>query len=226
MSSQINELASTESQKDIPMLKKVEKTAQVPMHPRRSFNKYPRVDNVYKTKSSYNFDMMRTKVFFRRRGSKEEVWLWFAHFVTGVAVGTVAFFMSFCEDHLTRLKADTVQSLIDSNNNDLGWAFLFYMGFAVCCVVPACLLTIYVGPGANGSGVAEIMGLLNGINYPDVIGLRTLLVKIVGTTLAVSGGLCIGKEGPLLHVGAIIGAMTCFLPIEGIRCLQNDVSKR
>ena len=88
------------------------------------------------------------------------------------------------------------------------------------------LLTLYVGPGANGSGVAEVMGLLNGINYPDVIGIKTLFVKVVGTTLAVSGGLCIGKEGPLLHIGAIIGCMMAFLPFEGIRCLQNDVSKR
>lgn len=88
------------------------------------------------------------------------------------------------------------------------------------------MLTLYVGPGANGSGVAEVMGLLNGINYPDVIGIKTLFVKVVGTTLAVSGGLCIGKEGPLLHIGAIIGCMMCFLPFQGIRCLQNDVSKR
>jgi H+/Cl- antiporter ClcA len=87
-------------------------------------------------------------------------------------------------------------------------------------------MTLYVGPGANGSGVAEVMGLLNGINYPQVIGFRTLITKIIGTTLAVSGGLCIGKEGPLLHIGAIIGCITCWMPIKGLRCLQNDVSKR
>lgn len=100
------------------------------------------------------------------------------------------------------------------------------MAFGTSLIIVANLLTIYVGPGANGSGVAEVMGLLNGINYPDVIGLKTLFVKIVGTTLAVSGGLCIGKEGPLLHIGAIVGCVSCFLPFKGIRCLQNDVSKR
>ena len=72
----------------------------------------------------------------------------------------------------------------------------------------ASLLTIYVGPGANGSGIAEIMGLLNGINYPLAIGFRTLLVKCLGTLFAVTGGLTIGKEGPLAHIGANIGAIS------------------
>ena len=90
----------------------------------------------------------------------------------------------------------------------------------------ACLLTIYVGPGANGSGVAEIMGLLNGINYPGAIGLRTLFVKIFGTIFAVSGGLTIGKEGPLAHIGANVGALLCHLPFEGFYTLRNDVVKR
>lgn len=96
----------------------------------------------------------------------------------------------------------------------------------MCLVLCATLLTIYVGPGANGSGVAEIMGLLNGINYPNAIGMRTLLVKCVGTILAVSGGLCIGKEGPLAHIGANVGALVCHLPIKGFYTLRNDVIKR
>jgi hypothetical protein len=29
----------------------------------------------------------------------------------------------------------------------------------------AALLTVYVAPAAMGSGVAEVMGLMNGVNY-------------------------------------------------------------
>lgn len=93
-------------------------------------------------------------------------------------------------------------------------------------VLTACLLTIYVGPGANGSGIAEIMGLLNGINYPNAIGVRTFVVKIFGTICAVSGGLTIGKEGPLAHIGANVGALICHLPFKGFYTLRNDVIKR
>lgn len=98
--------------------------------------------------------------------------------------------------------------------------------YACAFVLVATLLTIYVGPGANGSGIAEIMGLLNGINYPNAIGVRTLLVKCVGTVFAVSGGLTIGKEGPLAHIGACVGALVCHLPIKGFYALRNDVIKR
>ena len=70
------------------------------------------------------------------------------------------------------------------------------------------------------------MGMLNGINYPGVIGFRTLFVKVFGTFFAVAGGLCIGKEGPLAHIGANVGAISAHIPITGFRCLRNDVIKR
>jgi len=54
------------------------------------------------------------------------------------------------------------------------------------------LLTIYVAPAANGSGVAEIIAMLNGINYPGIIDPTTMVVKALGVVLAVVGGLCIG----------------------------------
>lgn len=49
---------------------------------------------------------------------------------------------------------------------------------------------------------------------------------MVGTIFAVSGGLCIGKEGPLAHIGANIGALVCYFPIESFKTLRNDVVKR
>jgi H+/Cl- antiporter ClcA len=144
-----------------------EKPAEaIPMHPRRSLFKYPRRDNVYKTKSSYNFDMMRAKIFANRRGTKEEMWLWFAHGCTGMLVGVIAFMMAFCEDTLTEWKAENVQHLIDTHNDNTSAAYGFYFSFCIALVLIANLMTLYVGPGANGSGVAEVMGLLNGINYP------------------------------------------------------------
>jgi len=75
-------------------------------------------------------------------------------------------------------------------------------------------LTVYGSPAATGGGIAEIMGILNGINYKDVISMPAFIVKILGTVFAVSGGLCIGKEGPLLHIGAISGCLIAYLPFD------------
>ena len=69
----------------------------------------------------------------------------------------------------------------------------------------AAAMTVYYGPGAIGGGTAELMGYFNGVNYPDLIRIRTLIVKIIGLGLAVASGICVGKEGPLAHIGAIMG---------------------
>ena len=87
-------------------------------------------------------------------------------------------------------------------------------------------MTVYWGPGANGSGVAELIGYLNGINYPNVISFETFVTKVLGVVLAVVGGLCVGKEGPLAHIGANIGAVVAYLPLPRFAWFQNDTYKR
>lgn len=149
----------------IPDAHKHHAHADKPMHPKRSFHMYPRPDNVYEHKSSLNFDMMRTKVFLERKGTNENVYLWIAHFILGIIVATVTFLMTTVEDASSEFRAGFIQEIIDRNNSAVeAWAA--YTIYGMFFVLIACLLTIYVGPGANGSGVAEIMGLLNGINYP------------------------------------------------------------
>ena len=92
-------------------------------------------------------------------------------------------------------------------------SYLFYVGFAILCAMTSSILCVYVGPGANGSGVAEIMGLLNGVNYQGIIKMRTGFVKVVGVVLAVVGSLCVGKEGPLAHIGAVVAVIVVYFPI-------------
>ena len=88
------------------------------------------------------------------------------------------------------------------------------------------ILTTYYGPGASGSGVAELIGYMNGINYPDFIGINTLITKAVGVTFAVTGKLCVGKEGPLAHIGAIVGLSVLYIPGLGFEFLRNEDKKR
>ena len=88
------------------------------------------------------------------------------------------------------------------------------------------VMTTYWGPGAAGSGVAELIGYMNGVNYPGFIGVNTLVTKILGVVLAVSGRLCIGKEGPLGHIGSIVGVMVPYIPYVGFEHMRNDKFKR
>jgi len=88
-------------------------------------------------------------------------------------------------------------------------------------------MTIYIGPGAAGSGIAECMAYLNGVNYPGFIGYKVLFVKVVCVVLAISGALCVGKEGPLAHIGAIAGLAVIYLiPFKAFDYFKNDKEKR
>jgi H+/Cl- antiporter ClcA len=106
----------------------------------------------------------------------------------------------------------------------LGYATIIPISLAYGLV--AFLLTAYLSPAAAGSGVAEAMGILNGVKYPDFICLKALIVKFLGVGFAVSAGLCVGKEGPLVHMGSIVGCAIPYLPIGIAKYFRNDFEKR
>ncbi|KAJ0335302.1 hypothetical protein COL922a_009428 [Colletotrichum nupharicola] len=58
---------------------------------------------------------------------------------------------------------------------------------------------------AAGSGIPEIKSIVSGFAIPRFLSLRVLLVKAVGATFAVSTGMCLGKEGPFVHISTCVG---------------------
>lgn len=88
------------------------------------------------------------------------------------------------------------------------------------------MLTVHVGPGAQGSGVPEVMGMMNGVQFPKALDVATLIVKIVAVEFAVLGNLAVGKEGPLVHIGSIVGAMSAYIPLDIFAPFRNDSDKR
>lgn len=56
--------------------------------------------------------------------------------------------------------------------------------------------------------------------------MKTLAVKIVGISFAVAAGVCGGKEGPLIHIGAIVGHAVPYLPFSFLKYFRNDMEKR
>uniref|UniRef100_A0A3Q3FIJ0 Chloride channel protein n=1 Tax=Labrus bergylta TaxID=56723 RepID=A0A3Q3FIJ0_9LABR len=65
---------------------------------------------------------------------------------------------------------------------------------------------VLIEPVAAGSGIPEIKSYLNGVKIPGIVRLRTFLCKASGVLFSVAGGLFVGKEGPMIHSGAIVGA--------------------
>ncbi|KXT17750.1 hypothetical protein AC579_3626 [Pseudocercospora musae] len=58
---------------------------------------------------------------------------------------------------------------------------------------------------AAGSGIPEIKTILSGFAIPGFLDLKVLLVKAVGAVFAVATGMCLGKEGPFVHISTCVG---------------------
>ena len=70
----------------------------------------------------------------------------------------------------------------------------------------AVALCVFLAPAASGSGIPMVKCYLNGVKIPKVVRIKTLIAKVLGRCLAVTGGLACGKEGPMIHSGSIIAA--------------------
>lgn len=138
-------------------------------------------------------------------------------------MGGIAFLIDLLTEELVLQKWTVVQYLL-KNSVSLGW--ITYVVFGALFGGLAVIITAFVAPGAAGGGSAELMGFLNGVKYPSLISIRTLVVKIIGLSLAVASGLCIGKEAPLAHIGAIIGILAVYIPLPYFEFFRNDEDKR
>jgi chloride channel 3/4/5 len=58
---------------------------------------------------------------------------------------------------------------------------------------------------ASGSGIPEIKTILSGFVIPNFLSLRVLVIKAFGAIFAVSTGMCLGKEGPFVHISTCVG---------------------
>nr|CAB3474967.1 unnamed protein product [Digitaria exilis] len=112
-------------------------------------------------------------------------------------------------------------------------AFVVYIGCSTALAAAAAALCAYIAPAAAGSGIPEVKAYLNGIDAHSILAPSTLLVKIVGSILGVSAGFVVGKEGPMVHIGACVasllgqgGSRKYGLTWNWIRYFKNDLDRR
>lgn len=101
--------------------------------------------------------------------------------------------------------------------------YIFYCISASMLAALASYLASNYAPYASHSGIPEIKVLLSGVVIKKFLGKLTLIIKSIGLCLAVSSGLWLGKEGPLVHVACCCGSIVlkCFPAIR-----DNEARKR
>ncbi|KAL0180582.1 hypothetical protein M9458_022988, partial [Cirrhinus mrigala] len=100
--------------------------------------------------------------------------------------------------------------------------YFLYVLWALFFSFLAVSLVRVFAPYACGSGIPEVQKqtlenvlqiktILSGFIIRGYLGKWTLLIKTVTLVLAVSSGLSLGKEGPLVHVACCCGNLFCSL---------------
>ncbi|KAI8812268.1 chloride channel, partial [Cladochytrium replicatum] len=101
--------------------------------------------------------------------------------------------------------------------------WVFYVAISTILAGSCTVLVCQLAPYAAGSGSPEIKTILGGFIIKGYLGIETLVIKLVGLPLAVSSGLAIGKEGPMIHVACCIGNIfPRFFP----KYARNEARKR
>ena len=78
--------------------------------------------------------------------------------------------------------------------------WIIYCVFGVFFAVLSAVLVKKFAPFAAGSGISEVKTILGGFIVKGFLGLNTLFIKCIGLVFSVASGLCVGKEGPMVHI--------------------------
>lgn len=161
---------------------------------------------------SLDYEINENDVFKQdwRSRSKEQVLQyiflkWTLAFLVGLLTGVIATLINLAIENIAGYKLLVVANYIEKESYLAGFIYFTTVNFLLTLV--ASVLCVCFAPTAAGPGIPEIKAYLNGVDTPNMFGATTLMVKIVGSIGAVSAGLDLGKEGPLVHIGACLASL-------------------
>ncbi|XP_045599780.1 H(+)/Cl(-) exchange transporter 7 isoform X2 [Procambarus clarkii] len=139
---------------------------------------------------------------------KKDVARWLVVLLTAVLTALIACVIDITIESLSKFKYTWLKQYTDYGveKNVLIIPFLLWAALNIGPTLIAAFLGSCVEPAAAGSGIPQVKCYLNGVKVPRVVRVKTLLSKVVGVTMSVLGGLAVGKEGPMIHSGAVIAA--------------------
>ena len=135
---------------------------------------------------------------------------WALHVIIAVAVALVAVAVLGLTEQLEEGRKHLLHKIIKEKFEGewfLGIivGYLFWVSSSAALVMVA-TAAVWFEPAAGGSGIPDVMSFLNGVMRPKVVNLKTFVAKSISCICSVGGGLPVGIEAPLIHLGAIVGA--------------------
>lgn len=131
-------------------------------------------------------------------------WLFLA--VLGVLCALVGYLVERATMSLSLVR----EALTDTGNYVGGWATWTLVSIAF--LVMSTGVTHLLQPNAAGSGIPEMKSILAGVVLSRYLTLRTLAAKFIGLVFSLASAVSIGREGPFVHMAAIIATQLTRVP--------------
>ncbi|XP_013862373.1 H(+)/Cl(-) exchange transporter 7 [Austrofundulus limnaeus] len=137
-----------------------------------------------------------------------EISRWVVCGIIGIVTGLIACLIDIAVEELAGLKYKVIRDNIIQFTEAGGLSISLILWAVLNCafVMLGAIMVACFEPIAGGSGIPQIKCYLNGVKIPRVVRLKTLVVKVFGVICSVVGGLAVGKEGPMIHSGAVVAA--------------------
>ncbi|KXZ44967.1 hypothetical protein GPECTOR_60g745 [Gonium pectorale] len=141
--------------------------------------------------------------------------------LTGIITGMFAVLLTKSVGAITEWKLGILEHSHEKEAPARGLvSFLLFWVIGSALVSFATAIVQYWAPASAGAGVTLVMAYLNGNHVPNLLRFNTLISKFVGTVCAVSSGLPMGPEGPMVHIGACVASVITYMECK---CLDGGI---
>ncbi|SPP74226.1 H(+)/Cl(-) exchange transporter 7 [Drosophila guanche] len=159
------------------------------------------------------FQEEQRKSITERFSLRKDIIRWIIFIQIGIITALIACTIDIIIEELSELKYLFLMNSVESNvpksditGGDLVVPFLYWILLSVLPVAFGAAMVTYIEPITAGSGIPQVKSYLNGVKIPRIVRIKTLAVKAIGVITSVVGGLAGGKEGPMIHAGAVVAA--------------------
>lgn len=147
---------------------------------------------------------------------------WILTILTGLMTGLISIFIVACTISIQKWRSNLLDTWWQATDGISLLLFCLYATTNLSLAMLAAMLCLFIAPEAVGSGIPEVKAYLNGVRVKRFTSVQLFLVKIVGTIASISSGLAVGPEGPLVHIGAILGASCTKISNIILRLFPNN----
>lgn len=143
---------------------------------------------------------------------------WVYLLLLGFLSALIAFFVDGPVLLLTNLKS----SLLGDVSTPVG--YFIALPWTIALTLVAAFVVDKV-PLADGSGIPQMRSILAGTSLPQYLSFKVGVAKLVSLICAVAAGLSIGREGPFVHLAAVVAML--LLKVPYFRAIgRNETMKR